>query len=170
MRLHLRYREDDLDPRIVELTKRFLSHRSELRKGDDAVKGRLFDTWLHGACIVYELPFPSFEYQYIGKHYPKDQPTFGEYKAEGGGKIILRRWSAISLFHQFRHHMQAYAEADQGLKPGAILNEEKHAQDAQAWACSLMYVVAPRRFRRWVRRGRVVGVTDLDLLKRKKAT
>lgn len=164
MRLHLRYREDDLDPRLVELTKRFLSHRAELRKGDDTVKGRLFDTWLHGACLIYEVPFPSFEYQPIGKHYPKDQPTYGEYVA-ADMKIILKRWSAISLFHQFRHHMQAFAEADQGMQPGEILDDEAHAQDAQAWACSLMYVVAPRRFRRWVRRGRVVGVTERDLLK-----
>lgn len=159
-RLHLKFTEDAFDGRILELTQRFFQQRSHIGwKADDYLKGRLFDTWLHGACIVYGLPFPALDMN------PKARPPHGMmidvgwYDAEGVGTIHLKKFSAISLFHQFRHHMQAHT--------GSNWSHDQHGQDAQEWACSLFYRTDKKLFRKWVRRGRIAGVHESDLLKGK---
>jgi hypothetical protein len=80
-----------------------------------------------------------------------------------GGTIILVKYSVVSLFHQFRHHMVAHMDAEQHDKEVAPPRE-----DAQAWACSLFYRTDKRKFRRAVRKHRVAGVYPPDLLKRKR--
>jgi hypothetical protein len=159
-RLHLKFSEEAFDPRIVELTHRFFDLRKQVRRGDDVLRGRLFDTWLHGACLVYDLPFPALVMD------PKARPPHGMminvgwYEAQGVGTVHLVKWSAISLFHQFRHHMQAHTEDH--------WDHDRHGQDAQEWACSLFYRTDKKLFRKWVRRGRIAGVYPGDLLKRRK--
>lgn len=152
-RLHIRFREDDIDPRLLELTARFFQARPWL--GDDLIKHRKFETWLHGACTLYRLPPVTLSVMPI----QQKGPTYGEYDADGPG-ILLRRFSVISLFHQFRHHMQANSTDE--------WNHDNDGADAQAWACSLFYIIRPKKFRRWVRRGRVAGVYPPDLLKKKR--
>lgn len=159
-RLHIKYREDALDSRIVELTKRFIEVRPW--KGDYATRIRKFDIWLHGANTVYGMPQVALHVS------PKMAPHgVGRYVAADNGApamICLAKFSIISLFHQFRHHMQANAQA------GAYDTDQEEAQDAQAWACSLYYVVDAKRYRNAVRKGRVAGVKPADLLKRRDAS
>lgn len=174
-RLHLKYRVDAFEPRTLELTHRFFQMRKQVsRKAPDVVKGRLFDTWLHGACIVYELPFPSLTVSSNLTEHAQGMPAeslvmavqgqgqidVGWYVNEGAGQIHLVRFSAISLFHQFRHHMEANASPS--------WSHERHGSDAQAWSCSLFYLTDKKLFRKWVRRGRIAGVEPQDLLKRRR--
>lgn len=161
-RLHLKFCEDAFDPHLLELTERFFLERNGRRKTSRAVE-QLFDTWLHGACLVYGLPFPGLKMDPKAPAPDKIHPRAGYYDPAGPGTIVLRRWSAISLFHQFRHHHQRYSDE----KRGGGWEHASHGADAQAWACSLFYKVDPQRFRKWVRRGRVAGVHPEDLLKRK---
>jgi hypothetical protein len=156
-RLHIKFREDDIDPRIIELTTRLC----ELKPwaGPDDLKMVRYEIWLHGACMVYGIPEVTLVMQ--DQHTRRDIPTYGEYKKSEGGMqavIILRKYSLISLFHQFRHHMQASVD-----EAWEHMNSDKN--DAQAWACSLFYIVKPNRFRAMVRKGRVAGVKPEDLLK-----
>jgi len=146
-RLHRKYKHEAFDPRIRALTLQFVKMRPWDRP--DAETERLFRTWVHGACTVYQIPEP--ELVRIPVTVPSAEPTWGAYREN---TIFLRRWSMISLFHQFRHHMQEHAEEH---------DRTDDPEDAQAWACSLFYVVAPRRFRRMARAGRIVGVSAEDL-------
>jgi hypothetical protein len=160
-RLHLKFKADDFDPHLLELTERFFQARKETRKMR-LPREVLFDTWLHGACIVYQLPFPALTMDPKAPTPHGFMSNVGYYDPEGVGHIVLRRWSALSLFHQFRHHMERYA-----LKDEATWNHDLGKQGAQQWATSLFYVTDAKRFRKWVRRGRVAGVTPPDLMKRR---
>lgn len=167
VRLHRVYKAEAFPEPILDLTLRFIKEKPWSKAVDNR---HLFEVWLHGACLVYEVPCPVLVK--TPHHGDRSRPTYGEYKkAEGTpenmfGVIVLRKWSVISLLHQFRHHMQANSD----LLPKETYNSSaEQGEDAQAWACSLFYNVAPRRFRRMARAGRVVGVTPEDLLKRKAA-
>lgn len=155
-RLHLQYREEAFDRRIIELTKRFISLNPWHRKADH---NRLFDAWLHGANIVYGLPEVLLTQQPtesgVGMYNPAEDGA-------GWPIITLHKWSLVSLFHQYRHHMQANSQTT------PYADEAEQATDAQAWACSLFYVCDPKRFRRMVRLGRIAGVHPKDLLKKRK--
>ena len=165
-RLHLKFREDAFDPHLLELTERFfLERKKSSRQKTGRTHAALFDTWLHGACLVYELPFPGLTMDPKAPTPDNMHPMAGYYNPEGAGTIVLRRWSAISLFHQFRHHHQRYSDE----KRGGNWNHAQHGADAQAWACSLFYKVNPRLFRKWVRLDRVAGVHPEDLLRRRRA-
>lgn len=155
-RLHLRFQLKSYEPHLVELTERFFA--SHPWSGSDRDRGRKFDTWLHGAAMVYGLPYPSLVVT-PPQHRPKGQ-SVGRYDPDTA-TIHLQRFSVISLFHQFRHHMQACTTENW------THDNEATAQDAQEWACSLFYRLQPRRFRRFVRRGRVAGVKPADLLKKR---
>lgn len=155
-KLHIQYREDAINPRIVELTRRFIQNRPW--RGGRERKLRMFDTWLHGACIVYGIP--HIKLVVAPKPVPRQVGKYVEATDTDLAVVVLNRFSVISLFHQFRHHMQAHSVADQVYK-----NDEQQATDAQAWACSLFYIVDTKRYRRAVRKGRVSGVQPADLLK-----
>jgi hypothetical protein len=159
-RLHLKFKKDSFDPRLRELTDRFFLERRRARIKKTHAQSILFDTWLHGACMVHELPLPSLIMDPKAPTPSGFMTNVGYYDAENM-TIVLRKWSAISLFHQFRHHMQRFATE--------TWDHETDGRDAQQWACSLFYQTDKRRFRRWVRRGRVAGVTEQDLLKRLQA-
>ena len=161
-RLHMKFKREAFDPRMLELTERFFDARL-MRNRKAEYRGQLFDTWLHGACIVYELPFPNLSMDPKAPTPHGFMTNVGYYKPEGVGTIVLRKWSAISLFHQFRHHMQRFTDEMKDQQ----WDHDVHGQDAQEWACSLFYQTDKSLFRKWVRRGRVAGVKPEDLLKRR---
>lgn len=160
-RLHKAYLRDAFDPRILELTERFVVVKPW--RNEDPLP--MYDAWVHGACIVYGVPAPVVVKHPSQFQANRTRATYGEYHAPGtelGGErglVVLRKWSLISLFHQFRHHLQHYSDHN-------YRSDEEEGQDAQEWACSLLYLVAPRRFRRMVRAGRIMGVEPDDLLKK----
>lgn len=154
MRLHLVYKEEGFPDNILALTKRFM----EQKPWQPGTPIAIFNIWSHGAALAFDLP----ECDVVFKRHPAG---IGNYVAETETSIAtieLHKPSMISLFHNFRHHMQVNSEF-------TYETDEHEGQDAQAWACSLYYVVAPKRFRKAVRSDAIVGVGPNDLLKKRRA-
>lgn len=156
MRLHLTYREEAFPPAILDLTKRFM----ELKPWKPKTPIGTFNLWTHGAALCFDIP----EVDCIFKRHPAGIGNYVSATEDQGGGMLaiieLHKPSMISVFHQFRHHMQANAEYHYS-------NDTQAGQDAQAWAASLYYVVDPVRFRRAVRNDLIAGVNAGDLLKKR---
>ncbi len=105
--------------------------------------------WSDRVSDIYNLPAPSVVYfpGLPGEH------GGGAYTPENQ-VIWLAKPSIITMFHEFRHHMQ--------LARGQKSTEE----DARGWSLSLYYRVRPQMFKRLVRQGRVHGMTVRDLCRR----
>ena len=86
--------------------------------------------------------------------------------------IVLNKPRVLQTFYGFRLAMQNslpyYERTFQHLQwtDSASTNEEMLMWDAQAWACSLYYMVSPKRFRKLVRMKAVWGVDERDLMLR----
>jgi hypothetical protein len=115
---------------------------------DDEILNR-WQAWCDKACDAYGIPHVEVLMT------RSDVPYHGAYLPESRC-IVLRKWSLITLFHEFRHHMQCTQDLHYAF-------EEAFEIDAQAWACSLFHSVRPGRFRRAVESGRVKGVGPGDL-------
>lgn len=114
-------------------------------QGSDEDKQSKFERFLREAAAVYGVPQPSLSIvtgsEVVGLVSPNT--------------IVLDKYSVTSLFNAFRQHMQY---------TGAVDVEFLDRRDAQAWACSLFYMIRPILFRKRVREGRIMGVTPNDLL------
>lgn len=148
------YREEAFPDSILVLTKRFMEMHPSRRDTPISV----FNIWAHGAALAFEVPE-------VDVMYVPHPAGIGEYKPEtqmGIATIRLHKPSMISLFHNFRHHMQANSEFNYD-------SPEHEGQDAQAWACSLYYVCNKTKFRKAVRKGMIAGVSPADLLKTRRS-
>ena len=153
MRLHLTYREPAFPPAIIDLTKRFM----ELKPSKPYTPITVFNIWAHGASLCFE----TTEVDVVFKRHPEGIGNYVPETATSIAMIELHKPSMISLFHNFRHHLQAHSEFK-------YESSEHEGQDAQAWACSLYYVCNPQQFRKAVRRDFIAGVGPSDLLKKSK--
>lgn len=152
-RYHLKYKH--IDQRTLELTDRFFAQKPY--QASPERQFRLFDTWVHGACIVYG--FEAHPHLVVDPTDRDLQISRSRYLPEKQ-EIRLVKFSASSLFHQFRHHMQWCSEDGYG-DPAAM------EEDARGWAASLFYTVRPRMYRKAVRAGNIMHVHPEDLLKRR---
>lgn len=74
-------------------------------------------------------------------------------------QILLPYASATTLFHEFRHAMQAQGHRMVHARYGGSHREE----DARPWSLSLFHTVRPGRFRRMVQAGRILYLPEGDL-------
>jgi hypothetical protein len=93
--------------------------------------------WVAEASRIYQLPQPSVVFQ----------PNSDYYHHGEGGSIHLSKPSAITAWHEFRHHWQA-------IRPDAWSGDEEI--DARNWSLSLFHSVAPRTLRRLATADRVI--------------
>jgi hypothetical protein len=152
-RRHLAFKK--FHPTTVRATDEFFG--SKPWQGSEEQKQSKFETWLRRVSDAYGIPAPTLEIQLPDS---RDDRS-GYYNL---GQITLYKWSVITLFHQFRHHMQALGAASvepTGDEVGDVLATE---QDAVNWACSLFYKVRPVRFRKLVRAGQIRYIHPDDLL------
>jgi hypothetical protein len=117
--------------------------------GTDDEKHLKYERFLRKASEAYGIPAPTLEIRM------EDGVQRASLSGYEWGRVTLGSWSVTSLFHQFRHHLQAM---------GCTTTDMHDCDDAQAWACSLFYTVKPRMFRKRVREGRILGVNPDDLL------
>lgn len=143
-RLHLQFR--NLNERTKVTTRTLFE--SGPWSGTDEEKIVKYEQWLKDTSRVYRVPVPTLEIDLS----PRVSSREDGYEV---GRITLAGWSIVSLFHFYRHHLQAM---------GSVAAEPGDCSDAQAWSCSLFYSVRPRMFRKRVREGRIVGVNSDDLL------
>lgn len=146
VRYHRRFR--NIRPEELKVTEGFF--RGGPWRGSDDERQTLYERWARLSAQVYDIPPPLLELR-LGSPEPIHGP--GTYEM---GTLVLYRWSVITLFHEFRHHMQFL-----GIGPfeDAIARED----DARAWSCSLFYSVRPVAFRKAVRQGRILFMTAEDL-------
>lgn len=139
-RLHLRFK--NIKPKTITATRALFE--AGPWSGTDEEKQGKYELWLREVSAAYGIPTPTLEINFDNR-----------YATYEWGRITLASWSVTTLFHDFRHHLQAM---------GACAADMQDCDDAQAWACSLFYSVKPRMFRRRVREGRIMGVDADDLL------
>lgn len=139
-RMHLKFK--NIKPATVAATTELFT--AGPWSGTDEEKQGKYELWLAKVSEAYGVPAPTLEINFGNR--------FASYE---WGRITLGAFSVTTLFHDFRHHLQAM---------GACAADMQDCEDAQAWACSLFYACKPRMFRRRVREGRIMGVHPDDLL------
>ena len=82
-----------------------------------------------------------------------------ELEVTAGTIMLPPTLSVVTLFHEFRHHMQATGAAVRLDRA----NEQQAEEDARAWSLSLYYRSRPALFRRAVENGRIYHLTVADL-------
>lgn len=97
--------------------------------------------WVSEVCRIYQIPQPDVIFQANTDFYTRR--NYGLLV----GAIHLSKPSAITAWHEFRHHWQAQ-------KPDAWSGDEEI--DARNWSLSLFHSVAPRTLKRLAREGRVI--------------
>lgn len=151
MRYHLRFKR--FHPGTIRATDELFS--SKPWAGTDDEKQDKFERWLRQVSNVYSIPAPQLEIT--------DDPLTllmaGGYSA---GTMTLPKFSVLTMFHEFRHHMQFCGVG----RAGDIYGEGQAMEhDAAGWSCSLFYTVRPTLFRKAVRAGGVFHVQPEDLLR-----
>lgn len=145
MRHHLQF--NNFHSSILKATDKLF--RSKPWRGDDEEQFVKYERWLRSACEAYRIKPVALEIHHgrFSASYQAEPPT-----------IILNKYSVLSLFHEFRHHMQMQDVAR--VHAGSLEGEH----DARGWSCSLFYRSRPTLFRKAVRNGGVLFVVPEDLL------
>lgn len=125
-----------IDRRTLDATRTLM--RSWSTKSSDQ-KIADMATWLNTVSGVYRVNTPSLKITGSPSDYYVDS------------KIFLTEPSLITLFHEFRHHLQ---------RRGVVTIAEANIEhDARGWSLSLYRLVAPRTFRRLATENRIIHLT-----------
>lgn len=119
-------------------------------RGTSAERSEKFVKWLRRASAAYDIPVPRLHVQPLVND--RGVMLMGAYDHD---VVVLSDYSVLTMFHEFRHHMQAHYVA---------ATESDKEDDAVAWSCSLFHTVRPELFREAVMAGRVAFVEPADLL------
>lgn len=145
MPLHTAYTK--IHKKVLRATEELF--RSRPWSGTDEDICARWQAWADKACDAYGIPHVDVELttaheEWLGWYLPDTRA------------IMMRKWSLITFWHEFRHHMQYSMNLQ-------YPSREWFEADAQAWACSLYHTVRPGAFRRAVASGKVWGVETEDL-------
>lgn len=139
-------------PDVMELTKWLLSGWKGV---DTTTRVNALRVWITGSAWVYEMPIPRLQCPVpveLGGHYSTWHCA--RTGRSGAGTIRLPKPSVITTLHEFRHAMQHH------VVDVPWWNVEG---DARAWSLSLYHQVAPERFARLVRAGKVFHTSPEEL-------
>lgn len=163
MKYHLKFR--NIRSSVVRATEELFE--SGPWSGTDEDRFQKFARWLVKASRGYGVPTPTLEVRdarwlrtRLGVYRPGSE-TRGGYDLlhENGPIIYLSKYSVLTLFHEFRHHLQEHGFLPEGNR-GTL---EECENDARGWSCSLFYKVKPRYFRKLVREGKIMYMSPNDL-------
>jgi hypothetical protein len=150
-RYHLRFKR--FHPATLRATDELF--KSKPWEGTDDEKQDKFERWLRQVANVYGIPAPQLEIA--------DDPLTllmaGGYQA---GAMTLPKFSVLTMFHEFRHHMQFCGV---GRASEVYGQDRAMEEDAAGWSCSLFYTSRPTLFRKAVRAGGVFHVQADDLMR-----
>ncbi len=151
---HLTFK--NLHPKLIVVTKEFFDAQP-WRIEDPDEKYALYDAWLATVSEdVYKIEKPGLV---VIPGHPLLEMACALYDRHQ--KVIaMRRYSVLSLFHEYRMHMQ---------EMGCIGNiseytPDQRRDDAAGWSCSLFYTLKPLLFRKSVREGKIALVHPAALL------
>lgn len=136
---HLRF--NNLDSRVLDITDRYF--RSNPWTGDVAAKAT---RWVDRSAQVYGIDSPTVRFVD-----PTQAYGAGCYRP-AANDILLPKASATTLFHEFRHAVQAFKPE---VMVPARFGGDPLEEDARAWSLSLFFQVRPERFATMVRAGRI---------------
>jgi len=120
----------NLDGRIVALTRSLIFEKKFYRQSDSE-KLRLMNWWLKKASEIYGIPVPKLEIS--------NSCGSGCYSLLRK-KIYLPKFSLVTLFHEFKHHMQE------------MKNKPNTENIARGWSVSLFYQASPEHYENAVRK------------------
>lgn len=146
---HLRYKH--LDRRVIAAARELLGARTSALPAGQAQAA--FERWLAAAAATYRVPVPELRIvppARCGGH--------GRYLAPG--TILMPRYSLITLWHEFRHHLQEHGRPliENTGRPWADAET-----DARAWSLSLYHAADPALLARLVNQGKVLHLRPADL-------
>ena len=146
MAYHTRFTH--LHPKVISRTATLV--RAKPWAADDEAQEYMAREFVTDLAAVYGFDVPDVQIR------ATDSIAFitDGYFDPGTWKIVLPRFSVVTLLHEFRHAMQHADVAGATFWPDRMENEH----DARAWSCSVFYRAAPRRFRRMAREGRLLYV------------
>lgn len=124
---------------VIEETRQLVKNgfwKSEMSVED---KMKICVKWLQAASQIYGVEIPSLKFN----------PSAARYNRTGGGIYtphlkeitIYKKFSLVTLLHEFRHHMQ-YEIEDLKLYKGDL------EHDARAWSVSLYKLALPESYKR----------------------
>lgn len=138
---HERFR--NFHSRTLDATDRLFRSRPWVDT-ENATSTEKFERWLRRVSAAYDLPVPDLAFS----DDPRVSFVFGCYRPSEQ-RIYLPKHSVVTLFHEFRHHMQ---------HRGADMVSQDVEEDARAWSLSLFYQVRPSLYWRAVEDGGVLHV------------
>lgn len=141
---HERFR--NFHPRTISATSRLF--RSGPWTGPPERQQDRFERWLRRCSRAYRVPPPDLRIVP-----PEECGGYGRYDAENCA-ILLPRFSVLTLFHEFRHHMQ-FCGVTSVPFPRNAREISRSESDARAWSQSLFYRVRPERYQRLRETGRI---------------
>lgn len=133
-------------------TRALFAHK--LFRQSDTSKLARFETWLIDVSRIYGVSTPTL---LIGN---TEQAHGSGVYHPGSQAIVLPKLSVVTLFHEFRHHLQSKGVVQVPRSIGAI------EDDARAWSMSLYYQVKPKLFTKAVEENKIFFVTAEQLPQR----
>jgi hypothetical protein len=135
----------NINAEVVNATKKLVKSGYMKRDNPPEIKLAVAEIWLMEVCNIYGIKtIPTLEFN----------PSEGGYHSTGGGTYrpanahitLYKKFSLVTLLHEFRHHMQS-------TKQGMTLHRNDHEEDARAWSVSLFKLATPKMFANAVEKG-----------------
>jgi len=135
----------NIDERSIKESKILL--KSGIWKKETPLESKIqsVEKWLQAMSSIYNVSVPRFIFS----------DCSSGYKLTGGGTYsgsfkeitLYKKFSIVTLFHEFRHHLQH----SKGIQLKLYRNDIE--EDARAWSVSLFKLAAPNSYQRAVERG-----------------
>lgn len=100
-------------------------------------------TWLKTVSEFYGLDVPNFKFDTSEIMY--QQTGGGSYDSYSKTINLFKKFSMVTLIHEFRHYMQDCMELD--------LYKDDHEEDSRGWSVSLFKLACPKSYENAVAKG-----------------
>lgn len=133
----------NIDKRTIKATKKLI--KSGLWKKDLSTehKVKICNEWLETVSEIYGIEVPKFRFDESEAMYMKTGG--GCYEPFEKRITLFKKFSLVTLLHEFRHHMQYELDLS--------LFRRNHEEDARAWSISLFKAAAPKSYKNAVEKG-----------------
>lgn len=133
----------NIDKRTVEATKKLVEAGLWRKELPVQHKTMIINEWLLSVSQVYKMKVPEFRFDDSDVMY---RQTGGGYYEPLACRITLfKKFSLVTLLHEFRHHMQHQTCLN--------MYRNDHEEDARAWSVSLYKTATPKSYEKAVGRG-----------------
>lgn len=126
-----------IDSRTINATQSLV--KNGLWKKDLTVqqKYNICDIWVTVVSEIYGIEKPTFRFDPDERMY--NLTGGGHYEPHANRITLFKKFSLVTLMHEFRHHMQ-YQMYDLKLYKGHV------EEDARAWSVSLFKLALPKSY------------------------